>query len=148
MKTLDKLISKLEINFPKVKNVIDLTDILKEYEGNDWLSYVKFNNKYNKILIKRTNDFEIYLMTWNEDQKSDIHDHPSKGCLMKVLSGELYEQEYINISEKIEPIAFNILKKNEIVYKTGNEKLHQIFSPQKSVSIHLYSPPYYKFQKY
>ncbi|AGC02130.1 type I cysteine dioxygenase [Acanthamoeba polyphaga moumouvirus] len=148
MKTLDELANKLEINFTKVKNIIDLIDILKEYNGNDWLSYVEFGYGYKKNLIKRTNNFEIYLISWDENKKSDIHDHPSGGCLMRVLSGELHEQEYINISEKIEPIKYNILSKNEIVYKTGNEKLHEIFSPQKSVSIHLYSPPNYKFQKY
>ncbi|QGR54122.1 cystein dioxygenase [Moumouvirus maliensis] len=148
MNTLDKLIDKLEKNFIKETDIINFIDIFREYNGDDWVSFVQFNGKYNKVLIKRTEYFELYLIFWNENQKSDIHDHPHQGCLMKILSGELQEQEYINLNGEIKPGHSNILKKDNIVYKSGNEILHQIFSPQKSVSMHLYSPPFYEYQKY
>nr|AEX62550.1 hypothetical protein mv_L345 [Moumouvirus Monve] len=49
MKTLNELVNKLEINFPRIKNIFELIDILKEYNGNDWLSYVEFGYGYKKI---------------------------------------------------------------------------------------------------
>lgn len=148
MNTLDELVEKLEKIFVKETDVINFIDILEKYNGNDWLSFAQFGDKYNKILIKRTEYFELYLIFWNENQKSDIHDHPRQGCLMKILSGELQEQEYINTNGEIKQSNLKILKKDKIIYKSGNEILHQIFSPQKSVSIHLYSPPFYEYQKY
>ena len=123
----------------KVK-LIDAKNIVDSYEGNDWNKYVKFDeNYYNRSPIYLGDKFDIFVISWKKGQKSKIHDHPSRGCLMKVLKGELFENNYMKDS-LLTPISSMNLRQGQIGYKESNSILHEIYSAEDSVSLHVYSP--------
>jgi cysteine dioxygenase len=129
-----------------------LDNIIKLYIGLDWIKYVHFlEETYNKVKIYEDDLIEIILICWNENQESYIHDHPSNGCLLKILDGKLLEENYINLKldntiKKINEIEMNI---NNIFYKEGSDILHRIKNyKNKSISLHIYSPPKYKSNIY
>ncbi len=119
------------------------------------LNYVK-NNVYSNEYI------DIFIIYWNNNQSSKIHDHAEKGCLMKVLKGELQEDLYCfgplargstyPFKRPITQPAYiqsMILQENEVSYREGNEYLHNIVNKNcKTVSLHIYSPSGYKTNYY
>ena len=71
--------------------------ILQEYKDNDWMNYVTINpNNYHRKKVYNNDDFEIFIITWNVNQGSKIHDHAENGCYMLLLQGELTEDIYDN----------------------------------------------------
>jgi hypothetical protein len=139
---LDDIFKKLEVKLD-INNIIIL---LKNYKGDDWKQYSStiewYNEIYHKILIKKMKNYEVYLIYWNKNITSPIHDHPSEGCVFKVLEGELIEDLYFNKDNKITFNSRNILHKNEISYNSSNTILHNIINQDnKSISIHIYFPP-------
>ena len=75
------------------RRLADCRDLLAAYNGTDYLHYVSYkHDAYHKIkLPQSTAEFDIYLICWLRNQQTRIHDHPSGGCMMKVLLGELTE---------------------------------------------------------
>lgn len=60
--------------------------IIDAYDGDDWKQYVEFTDEtYNRVLLGRTDTYEIFLICWGIGQASKIHDHPSQGCVLKML---------------------------------------------------------------
>ena len=137
--------------FDKMKDELDINNIitlLEKYKGDDWKQYTLSNNIewineiYHKILIKKLTNYEVYLIYWNKNIVSPIHDHPSKGCVFKVLEGELIEDLYYNNDNNITFNSRNILYKNNISYNNSNIILHKIINQEHdSISIHIYFPP-------
>ena len=120
------------IDHEKVKN------ILKEYDDQDWKSYIYINEyTYNKSIVYENNLFEIYIITWDILQKSQIHDHP-KNCFMKVLQGKLEEQKY---DIDLKNTSITVLQKDDISFidDKGYHKIKNIHDDV-TVSLHVYSP--------
>ena len=46
------------------------------------------------ILVYQNDKFEIYVICWSNNCLSLIHNHPQRGCLMKILDGILEEELY------------------------------------------------------
>lgn len=109
-----------------------------EREITDYKKYIKFSDKkYCKNLVYRNHTFEIYLICWKPNQKTNLHKHPENGCLMKILEGELKEERVYwgTIKEKI-------CKKNNILFIKGKEEhIIENISDKNAISIHIYSPP-------
>lgn len=133
--------------------------ILDSYTNDDWEQYVEFSDiYYNKIRLGEfsTDLFDIYIICWNNNQKTRIHDHPENGCLLKLLCGNLNEDIYINgdtndgqhnevSNNEVTYEKTNNIKVNDISYMEKSSKLHVINNTDtQSVSIHIYSPPNYK----
>lgn len=143
---LETLFSSLENNIEKSAN------ILAQYDGLDWINIMtrikkeNYNeNKYCKILINKNKDFDMYLIVWLTNAKSPIHDHPTGGCVVKILSGNLIENLYHNVNDQAVFVSETQLKENQIAIKHGKEYLHQIINPSiKAISLHVYFPPDYK----
>lgn len=142
---IETLIDKIKV----LKDFNDTDEILKNYTGNDWEQYVKINkNRYNRNKVFSNNDFEILIITWDKNQKSEIHDHAHNGCYVKILSGELTEYLFSpNLSLKKETVLTN----GNISFMHNNIGYHLIENKgtDASASIHIYSPPnhatkYYK----
>ena len=141
----DEITNKIKEN----SNLEDLRYILESYIGEDWKKYVKYNSeKYNKILILRNEFIEVFIICWNENQESRIHDHPLNGCLLKCLEGHLIEDIFTNENYKIKYEYSNNIVKNNIGYRSGNTILHKIKPHISSVSLHIYSPPNFKINYY
>jgi len=133
----------------KDKGLKNMTKLLKMYNSDDWKKHVEFKNEsYNRKIFKSNDNFEIIIISWNKFQKSPIHDHPSNGCLMKILQGSLIERRYKN-NEKLELKNENIYKENDVAFIKGDKIIHEIINKDyNTVSLHIYSPPNFKINLY
>lgn len=148
--SIDKLIVKINEQFDKgIDHLYDLYDILIQYKGDDFKIYKKFCNKtYTRNLVYRNKNFEIFILCWSEEQESGAHDHPSNGCILKVLEGELIEKSYrLDKNGNLKWKEIQGLHEGEISYQEGSNGIHNIINPNSdrgSVTLHIYSPPNYK----
>jgi cysteine dioxygenase len=148
IKSLDQLIDKLSLNLDNSLNIIS------SYDSNEWMNYYpndeELNNHknsfgYYKKLIHSNDQFEIYLIFWTPFASSPIHDHPDKGCVLKLLSGKLIEEVYSNKNNIIKHDHTNIITVNNVNNRFGNKILHKIINLENiSVSLHVYFPPKFK----
>jgi cysteine dioxygenase len=137
---LKNLFKYIRFNSSSDNNV---QEILSLYDEDDYKKYIEIdkNKKYTKKLIYRNESFEIFIITWNIDVQSNIHDHSENGCFLKLLEGSLTENRY-GVKTK-ELFSSKCIEKNEITYIDNNIGLHDIINNNKnniSVSIHVYSP--------
>ena len=148
IKSFEQLINELSLNLNNCINIVSL------YDSNEWLNYYpddeEFNNHknlfgYYKKLMHINDQFEIYLIFWSPFASSPIHNHPDKGCVLKLLSGKLIEEIYSNKNNYVEYQQTNILNLNSVNNRFGNEILHKIINLENiSVSLHVYFPPKFK----
>ena len=150
MKLLRTLFLTINNKLKKGQKLKDLKSILEEYNGVDWKDYITFNNeKYTRNTVFINNNIELIIISWNNNQTSGIHDHPENGCLMKILQGELDEHNYEINENKLNLLNIRNCKEGSIGYKEGELGLHNIINKDnKTVSLHIYSPPNYKSKKY
>ena len=64
--------------------------IQKELEINP-IAYTVYKTSYGykKILVHRSENYEIYLIIWEPYSQTPIHDHSDNGCLMMCLNNNL-----------------------------------------------------------
>ena len=117
--------------------------IVQKYNGNDWEKYCKFCNvSYKRSLVYINDLFDIYVICWNNNQKSPIHDHAKNGCIMKILQGSICEQLF---TLDVNFLKQNIYKKGDVSYIDNKIGLHKIANNDiKTITLHIYSPPLYK----
>lgn len=133
---IKELLNK-DINFTddKIKN------LLLAYNENDWKNYIQPNEKqYNKIKIFENELFDIYVITWNLNQESNIHNHSSNGCWLKILEGNIEEKIY---NSNFDLIKYNIQNTGEVSFIKDEIGYHRIknINNNISVSLHVYNPP-------
>lgn len=149
MNSIEKLANKINQEFNDGKQLENMGNLLKEYDGTDWSDYVKFSEiSYNRNLVFRNDIFEIMVICWNYDQHSCIHDHPNNGCFLKALQGDLIEECYEIVNGKLIVINKNNLSIGSIAYQKGTTGIHRIINPysnKRAITLHIYSPPNYKF---
>ena len=130
-----------------------LYNLVKLYNGNDWIDHIIYLNdltKYHKKLIFVNELIELYIITWNVNSFSPIHDHPNNGCILKILSGKLDEYIYENINGLTKFISEKNISTGEIGYRYGKQFIHKIINSNNdiTVSLHIYSKPNYKANIY
>ena len=130
------------------KSVIGCKKFLDSYIGNDWKDYTQIdpNKLYTRNKVLERDDFDIYVLTWNPKCRSKIHDHPTSGCLMRVISGTLFECKYQSINNKLQTLSYTSLNNNsESSYIHNDLAYHEVgnSSDELSISIHIYSPKNY-----
>ena len=87
MCNLTNLVNNISNNFKKGQMLDTIIPFIKKYDNDDWKKYINFSNqKYVRNLIFRNDKFEIYLICWDKNQKSPIHDHSENGCVMNIIS--------------------------------------------------------------
>ena len=139
---MEKLVEELCQEYQNVKNLQKLSYMIENYKETNWGKDVEFcHYTFNKILLVRRHELEIYLICWRAGQSTKIHDHPEKGCLMKVLKGELTELLY---DGTLKELNINILKEGDVSSRIGKEILHKIVANLDTCSLHVYSPPLYQ----
>jgi len=114
----------------------------------DYREFVSYGDvSYKKNLLFASGDVDIYLICWRAGQKSKIHDHPDKGCVMIVLEGVLLETQFVMEGVNLVLHKKNILTVGESNYNYGSTVLHQIEPLCDTVSLHVYhtkyTPKYY-----
>ena len=146
MKSINLLAKSIKLNLNN--NIKNILNILMEYNGIDWKKYIQYNNSniYNRNVVYQDSDFEIVIITWNKNSKSEIHDHCKNGCAFKLLQGNLKEDIY---DSKLNKIESEIILPNNISFINNNMGYHRIINQDVlSVSMHIYSPPNYKCKIY
>lgn len=114
--------------------------------------YIQNQYGYKRIPIYKSSLLEMHLLEWNLKSESPIHKHPELGCLMKIISGQLEEKQFRHTDRShlnqpsLTNVEINILKKGDVHYIPGGDVSHKIKNHcinAKSVSLHLYAPPYH-----
>jgi len=86
---LENLINKLNLELATNKTNFEdekIINILKEYNENDWEKYIIIDEiHYKKIKIFSNDIFDIFIIIWNYNQGTKIHDHAFNGCYLKVF---------------------------------------------------------------
>jgi cysteine dioxygenase len=143
MTELNQLIENINKTLTKDTKLNHLTDLFNGYTGTDWKQHIKFNpDKYMRIYLHKNDYYEVILICWSPNQSSGIHDHPTRGCLLKLLQGKLTEVLY-NKDLTIKSSA--IISPGDISYQEGAVGIHNIINMDtESVSLHIYAPPCYK----
>ena len=122
-------------------------EILQNYSEKDWVNYVTVNpDYYHRTKVFSNKDFEIFVITWNINQHSKIHDHSENGCYMLLLQGELTEEIYKNIDITY-PMSTTVIKQGFVGYIDNNIGYHKIKNASTTdvaISLHVYSPPNHK----
>ena len=141
--TLRELVNSIKnsIDLKQNRDIRHLSNILKNYDSNDWRQYRLINDfSYNKVLVDKTDDCDIYIITWKNYQASRIHNHSANGCLYKILEGRLMEEQY---DRNLEFIGFKNLFEKNIGYIDNHMQYHKMinYTDEISVSLHIYSPP-------
>ena len=133
-------IQQAKINKP---NLSLYKKVLQQYTGDDWKKFINIDqNTYHKEKVFECSIFDMYIITWNNNQESKIHNHASKGCLNKVLMGTLNETIY---DKNLLKLNTNSNPTNHISYIDDLIGFHKIKnSDTLSVSLHIYSPPNFK----
>tara|TARA_Y100000590_G_scaffold278643_1_gene312835 strand:+ start:3913 stop:4392 length:480 start_codon:yes stop_codon:yes gene_type:complete len=106
------------------------------------------NNQYIKIKVVESDWFECFLIVWKKNAVSKIHDHSENGCLYKVISGCLREEQFSNIN--LNKLSEKDLDEGCINYIDNQIGYHRMSNQNSdiSVSIHFYSPKNYSMNVY
>jgi cysteine dioxygenase len=157
--TLTDLIRELHnvFSFDKV-NVDYVKALLSAYQSNplEWRKFAKFDTfRYTRNLVDSGNGkFNLMILCWGEGHGSSIHDHSNADCFVKVLDGTIMEtmfdwptdstpddDEGMGMTEKV----VHKYSKNGVTYINDSMGLHRVENPShadKTVSLHLYCPPF------
>lgn len=139
--------------YTQLKNILENIDIQKfnseinSYNFKKIIEIKNSNDSYTKYILETSDKFDFVYIKWNKNSSTKIHDHPEKGCIVKILSGKLFEELYNNL-DVIKYEKTNILTPNMISYRIGKTILHKIIAQENSESIHIYIPGYYNSTNY
>jgi chaperonin cofactor prefoldin len=163
IKDLNKTINDIDSNAGTLYNYINnnliegknLDEIKKEihkYIDDKVIRYCYSNvnfikEKYNKIKLDAySNDnFELVLICWDKNSETKIHDHPSKGCILYLLSGKLEEKIF---NKSLKNTEKTIIEENDVSYMHNTKGYHKIRCIEKAISLHIYSPVNYKINTF
>lgn len=137
---------EIYIKIKKLLDVIVYDEFIKElqfYIFEDVIEIKNSENFYIKYILKSTELFDLVYIKWNKDSFTRIHDHPDRGCILKILSGCLIEECYDNNEKYFSFENINFLSKDKISYKIGKKNLHKIIASLDTESIHIYIPGKY-----
>ncbi|MBT4963503.1 MAG: cysteine dioxygenase family protein [Francisellaceae bacterium] len=149
MKDLDELVKLLKKRIIGAQSVSSFVELLKNYEGNDWQNYLVYSTEnYYRNIVYGCEDFDLIVISWDCMQRSKVHSHPSKGCLVKILSGALVESLYeSNLDGKdLKIISTTEHQIGNVGYIDDIRGYHNIANTsedQRAASLHLYSPGNY-----
>jgi cysteine dioxygenase len=132
-------------------NLSRMAQYMRKYCGADWKKYVKYSrDTYHRISFAkyRTPQFEFVFICWKKGQTAPIHNHPAKGCLMKILRGKLQETLFKKRCGKLFKIRTDIRRRNQVSYMDDSRGYHDVLALKDTVSLHIYSPPNYNPQFY
>ena len=144
---MDKLINIIGNKLKDGKTLKPCIDFVKNYNSIDYKKFVEFSDvKYKKNLVYRNKDFEMFVVCWTPLQGTPKHDHSERGCIFKVLEGNIVEYRYkFNGSS-----AYYQHNVGSTGYMDNDIGIHLMKNDSKTncVSLHIYSPPKYIMNSY
>jgi cysteine dioxygenase len=149
-KTLEELEAAVSGLFSKGVALDQLGPVLSRYRGQDWRERVSFDgDRYQRVVLFSRESYDIYLLCWLKGQASPIHDHPDNGCLLRVMEGQLDEQQFrVEPGDGLSPLGGGRLAAGDLSYLERQSVVHRIEALTDTVSLHIYSPPNYRSNHY
>ncbi len=94
-----------------------------------------------RILVEKTDDWELLLMIWGPKAITPIHDHNDSKCWMRLLAGNLKEEIYTGEEPKL--ITENNFADGLSLFIEDEQGFHRLRNENESlsVSLHLYTKP-------
>ena len=127
------------------QDLLELKSWLNEIDVEGWSDMVHFQDeRYCRNIISHSTLFDLVIICWKPGQGSPIHDHPEKGCLVRVLRGVIGDELQGPDGE----ITRNQYSEGEVLYINNDMGKHQVFnnSQANAVSLHIYAPGEYEPQ--
>jgi DMSO/TMAO reductase YedYZ molybdopterin-dependent catalytic subunit len=137
---LDDLAGKLE--------QLDLAGTLEELTPK-----LRFSDgAYQRILLRESPRYHVWVMCWKNGQRSPIHDHVASCCALRVLRGTATDTQFEFAPHgQVKAIGSRELAAGSIC-ATQDSDLHQISNLQDGtadlVTLHVYSPPLLRMNTY
>ena len=105
-------------------------------------NYTNFNKEYyTRTYLYADDSIRILLLSWNNYQKTIMHEHSNGGCLVRPLYGKLMEQKHFNSNNiNHSKNSFTLMKPDNIYYidnTIGSHKIQNLWN-QKAATIHIY----------
>jgi hypothetical protein len=103
-------------------------DLVVDDEANRWW-----------LLLFKTDNYEVRILSWEREQRSDWHDHGGSSGSFVVTQGELFERYRASDLAGIATRAYAVGQHGSF----GPDHVHDVVyeSGKPAVSIHAYSPP-------
>lgn len=151
-KTINNLIGVINNNYSITKNlklqkkILQKTFITQDlinisnYNINNHIKMNKlfFNNQnYNKLLLHENDYLKYYLITWNSQALTKLHNH-DKECLFKVCHGG-FEQTILSQDNNFLKSFSKFGKEDVCFVKVGDFHQMKNTSNHFSISLHIYN---------
>lgn len=117
-------------------------------------SFRSCSTRYTKNLVEEVNNGEsnVIIMCWAASQSSVFHAHEGSRCFVKVLAGQLREQQVLcpdgmNESKTMRISCDKVLNANDVTYiddQIGLHKVSNLSTTQPAITLHIYMPAYKK----
>ena len=144
---------KISIGISKGCSLLDYVGELGDIKVDELVEYS--DDGYTRKVLYVDENIEVILIGWEIGQSSTIHDHPSNGCIYRILGGEMVEYRYnsklnVESTTKLNVESTTKLKKGDIGNMMDNRYYHKMSneSDVRASSLHIYSPPNYKMNIY
>ncbi len=117
-----------------------------EFDASQAEKHLHFDDeKYQRNLLRRTENYEALLLCFEAGQRTPIHDHAGSACGVKVIQGtgmetifELTADGWLYASGSQELPAGGVVGSNDMdVHQLSNLQPEA----QRLVTLHIYSPP-------
>ena len=115
---------------------------------SDWEPFKNFvEGSYTRSLVRRTEDYELLLLSWGAGEESPIHNHMGQRCWMAVLEGEIEEVHFNRGEGGVGSLIEGPTKRfpaGKAAFINDEIALHLVRGAEgkAAVSLHLYSKPY------
>ena len=123
---------------------------LSQYSWSKY--YFTEDKKYTRNLVCEGENFEIMILCWSKGVKSVIHDHPTNGCFIVGIEGEILEKKYvIDSDKKLKLVSEANVKKGDVSWMHDSQGLHSVGNPSEdlnAVTLHIYCPPILRANAY
>jgi hypothetical protein len=110
-------------------------DLVVDDETNRWW-----------LQLFKTDNFEVRVLGWEVEQRSDWHDHGGSSGVFVVTDGSLYEMHRASDNVGIESRSYAVGDHGSFGPEYVHDMIHESGKP--AVSVHAYSPPLTGFTSY
>lgn len=94
---------------------------------------------YQRDLLERGHDFEIWRLSWLPGHATSIHDHGGVATASKVLRGRLHEETFERRRAGVVKIGESVLAPGAIDMH-GPEVIHRVYALEPTISLLIYLP--------
>lgn len=105
---------------------------------------------YTRNLLDRTDDFELFLICYEQGQRTSIHDYDSEEAWIRPIMGEVTEERFHVEDGKLTKVDSIVLTPTTFSYLHNGTSIHRYLNSHsgRSVTLNLYAKPLRKWTVY